>query len=138
MTSEQALPDQLMSKYVAGGQVAVPVTEQVAVEVPFGTLAAVLTLAEVYQRNGRTDEAIGLIQQLVIEGGSHPFLILSLCDLYAEVGAWDEIAEAAAGITNEDDVSLQVRLLQARAVRGAGHERGRPGGLQGRATQQEA
>lgn len=30
VTSEQALPDQLMSKYVAGGQVAVPVTEHVA------------------------------------------------------------------------------------------------------------
>jgi hypothetical protein len=42
-------------------------------------------------------------------------MTLSLCDLYAEVGAWDEIVDAAAGITNEDDVSLQVRLLQARA-----------------------
>jgi tetratricopeptide (TPR) repeat protein len=120
VTSEQALPDELMSKYVAGGQVAVPVTEQVAVEVPFGTLAAVLTLAEVYQRNGRTDEAVGLIQQLVMEEGSHPFLTLSLCELYAEEGAWDEIVDAAAGVTNEDDVTLQVRLIQARAFQEQG------------------
>jgi tetratricopeptide (TPR) repeat protein len=115
VTSDQALPDHLMSKYVEGGEVAVPVTENVAAEVTFGSLAAVLTLAEVYQRNSRTEEAIGLIQQLVMEEGSHPFLTLSLCDLYAEVGAWDEIVEATAGIRNEDDVSLQVRLYQARA-----------------------
>ena len=120
VTSEQTLPDQLMSKYVAGGEVAVPVTQHVAVQVPFGTLAAVLTLAEVYQRNDRTDEAIGLLQQLVMEQGSHPFLTLSLCELYAEVGAWDEVVEAGAGITNEDDVTLQVRLLQARAFQQQG------------------
>lgn len=120
VTSDEPLPDQLMSKYVAGGGVAVPVTENVAVEVPFGTLAAALTLAEVYQRNGRIEEATGLLQQLVLEGGEHPFLILSLCDLYAEVEAWDEIVDAAAGVTNEDDLSLQVRLIQARAFQEQG------------------
>ena len=36
VTAAHALPDQLMSKYVEGGSVAVPVTESVAVEVPFG------------------------------------------------------------------------------------------------------
>ena len=120
VTAAHALPDQLMSKYVEGGSVAVPVTESVAVEVPFGTLAAALTLAEVYQRNGRGEEAIGLLQQLVVEVGEHPFLILSLCDLYAEVGAWDEIVDAASGVTNEDDVSMQVRLIQARAFQEQG------------------
>ena len=58
-----------MSKYVEGGGVAVPVTESVAVEVPFGSFAAALTLAEVYQRNGRREEAIELLQQLVVETG---------------------------------------------------------------------
>jgi tetratricopeptide (TPR) repeat protein len=120
VTAATALPDQLMSKYVEGGSVAVPITESVAVEVPFGSLAAALTLAELYQRNGRGEEAIGLLQQLVVETGDHPFLILSLCDLYAEVGAWDEIVDVAAGVTNEDDVSLQVRLIQARAFREQG------------------
>jgi tetratricopeptide (TPR) repeat protein len=120
VTSDKALPDQLMSKYVPGGHIAVPVTEDVAVEVPFGTLAAALTLAEVYQRNGRVDAAIGLLQQVIEEGGDHPFLVLSLCDLYAEVAAWDEIVDVAAGVTNEDDVSLQVRLLQARAFQEQG------------------
>ena len=120
VTSDEPLPDQLMSKYVPGGGVAIPNTENVAVEVPFGTMAAALTLAEVYQRNGRIEEAIGLLQQLVLEGGEHPFLMLSLCDLYAGVEAWDEIVDAAAGVTNEDDVSMQVRLIQARAFQEQG------------------
>lgn len=120
VTSDQGLPDQLMAKYAPDGHVAVPVTENVAVQVPFGTLAAALILAEVYQRQGRIDEAIGVLQQLVEEAGSHPFLVLSLCDLYAEVEAWDEIVDVAAGVTNEDDVSLQVRLIQARAFREQG------------------
>lgn len=45
---------------------------------------------------------------------------MSLCDLYAETRAWDEIVDAAAGVTNEDDVTLEIRLLQARALREQG------------------
>jgi tetratricopeptide (TPR) repeat protein len=114
VASDQVLPDTLIEKYAPGGGLAIPVTENVAVELPFGSLAAALTLAEVYQRNDRLDEAIGLLQQLV-EVEPHPFLILSLCDLYADAGAWDEIVDVAAGTTNDDDVGLQVRLYQARA-----------------------
>ena len=114
-TSDELLPDQLMVKYVAEAEVKVPVSERVAVDIPFGTLAAVLTLAEVYQRNDRLDEAIGVLQQLVSETGAHQFLTLSLCDLYAQAEAWDEIVDVAAGVTNQDDVSLQIRLFQARA-----------------------
>ena len=46
------------------GSLAVGVTENVRVEVPFGSLAAVLVLVECYQANDRHDEAIGLLQQL--------------------------------------------------------------------------
>lgn len=117
--AQEPLPDQLMTKYLDGGGVAVAITDHVRAEVPFGSLAATLTLAEVYQRLGRVDEAIGLVQQLVdIE--PHPFLVLSLCDLYAETGAWDEIVDVAARTINEDDVSLQIRLLQARAFEAQG------------------
>ena len=69
-----------MEKYVPGGGIALPITGHLAVEVPFDSLAAALTLAEVYQRNGRLDEAIGLLQQLV-EVSLDPFLVLSLCAL---------------------------------------------------------
>jgi tetratricopeptide (TPR) repeat protein len=43
------LPDDLMAKYVPGGTLSIGVTEAVTVEVPFGSLAAALALAECYQ-----------------------------------------------------------------------------------------
>ncbi len=115
MQDPRPLPDELMTKYGVSGEMLIRVTEHVRVEVPFGSLAAALTLAECYQRGGRHDEAIGLLQQLV-ELDPDPALVLSLCDLYAETDAWDEIVELAAGTRNEDDVSLQVRLFQAEAL----------------------
>ena len=120
VTSERSLPDELMEKYVPGGGIELPVTESLSVEVLFGSLAAALVLAEVYQRNGRLDDAIGLLQQLVDVDSPDPFLIASLCDLYAEQEAWDEIVEVAAGTTNDDDASLQVRVFQARALQEQG------------------
>ena len=68
-----------------------------------------------YQEQGRLDEAIGVLQQLA-DADDDPAIILSLCDLYAEQGAWDEIVDIAAGVQNEDDVTLQIRLFQARAL----------------------
>jgi len=112
---QRPLPDELMHRYVPDGSLSVGVTENVRVEVPFGSLAAVLTLVECYQANDRHDEAIGLLQQL-IELDADPALVLSLCDLYAETDAWNEIVELAAGTRNEDDISLQVRLFQAEAL----------------------
>jgi tetratricopeptide (TPR) repeat protein len=109
------LPDELMAKYVSRGELSIAVTENVRVEVPFGSLAAVLTLVECYQGNDRHEEAIGLLQQLV-ELDPAPALVLSLCDLYADTDAWDEIVDVAAGTRNEDDISLQVRLFQAEAL----------------------
>jgi tetratricopeptide (TPR) repeat protein len=119
VSSEVELPDELMTKYLAGGGVAVGVTERVKVAVEWGSLAGALTLVECYQAQGRTEEAIGVLQQLA-DAEPSPALILSLCDLYAETGAWDEIVDAAAGVANEDDVTLEIRLLQARALREQG------------------
>jgi tetratricopeptide (TPR) repeat protein len=119
VSSEVELPDKLMTKYLSGGGIAVGVTERVKVAVEWGSLAAALTLVECYQAQGRTEEAIGVLQQLA-EAEPSPALLLSLCDLYAETEAWDEIVDAAAGVANEDDVTLEIRLLQAWALRKQG------------------
>jgi tetratricopeptide (TPR) repeat protein len=106
-------------RHLSGGGIAVGVTERVKVAVEWGSLAGALTLVECYQAQGRTEEAIGILQQLA-EAEPSPALILSLCDLYAETEAWDEIVDAAAGVANEDDITLEIRLLQARALREQG------------------
>lgn len=60
-----------------------------------------------------------VLQQLA-DVDDDPGVLLALCDLYADAGAWDEIVDAAAGTTNEDDLTLQLRLYQARALREQG------------------
>jgi tetratricopeptide (TPR) repeat protein len=119
VSSEVELPDELMTKYGFGGGIKLNVTERVMVEVEWGSVAAALALVECYQEQGRVDEAIGVLQQLA-DADANPAILLSLCDLYAQTGAWDEIVDAAAGTRNEDDATLEIRLLQARAL----HEQG--------------
>jgi tetratricopeptide (TPR) repeat protein len=119
VSSEVELPDELMTKYGFGGGIKLKVTERVMVEVEWGSLAAALALVECYQEQGRIEEAIGILQQLA-DTDENPAILLSLCDLYAQTGAWDEIVDAAAGTSNEDDVTLEIRLLQARALREQG------------------
>ena len=116
VSSKVELPDELMSKYGFGGGIKLKVTERVTVEAEWGSLAAALALVECYQEQGRIEEAIGVLQQLA-DTDENPAILLSLCDLYAQTEAWDEIVDAAAGTTNEDDVTLEIRLLQARALR---------------------
>jgi tetratricopeptide (TPR) repeat protein len=113
--SDVPLPDELVLKYAPSLVMSITVTENVSVESEPSSLFAALALVESYQRVGRAEEAIGLLQGLV-EVGPEPALVLSLCELYADEGDWDEIVDLAAGTPNEDDVTLQIRLFQAQAM----------------------
>ena len=118
VSSEVELPDALMQKYRVGGHLPITVGH-IELEVPWSSIAAALALSSAYQQTDRHDEAIGVLQQLA-DVGDDPAVLLALCDLYADAGAWDEIVDAAAGTTNEDDLTLQLRLYQARALREQG------------------
>jgi tetratricopeptide (TPR) repeat protein len=115
VSSDVPLPDELMHKYCPGLSVEVGITERVRAQVEMGSLSAALILAECYERVERKDEAIGLLQRL-LEVEPDPALTLSLCELYADAGEWDEIVEVAAGVKNEDDLTLEVCLFQAQAL----------------------
>ncbi len=110
-----ALPDALMAKYVPGGATEIAVTPDVKVQVEFGSLAAALGLAEIYQASERRDEAIGVLQQLVDVEPS-PALTLSLAELLSESEAWDEVVELTAGTKSEDDVTLAICPYQGLAL----------------------
>ena len=114
VASDVELPDLMMRKFGILGSVVIPITERVTAQVEWGSFAAALLLAECYQENNRSDEAIGLLQQLS-EADASPALTLSLCELLAEQGAWDDVVEASAGVKNDDDTTLEIRLLQAQA-----------------------
>lgn len=114
-----ALPDDLMLKYIPGGMTEIGITDRVSVQVEFGSLAAALGLAEIYQRTNRRDEAIGLLQQLNAVA-PHRAIILSLAELLSEAGAYDEVVELTAGVRNEDDLTLQLCVFQAQALEAQG------------------
>ena len=82
-------------------------------------VAAVIALVECYQDIGRTEEAIGLLQQLV-EIDPNPALVLSLAELYYLTAAWQDLMDLAAGTKNTDDATLQIMIFQARALWQAG------------------
>ena len=44
-----------------------------------------------------------------------PALRLSLCELYADAEDWDEVVALAAGVPNDDDLTLQTLLYLGRA-----------------------
>ena len=75
-------------------------------EVPFGAIGAALLLAEVYQLDGRLDEAIGLVQQLDTVTPDDPVIRLSLCDLLVADQDYDGALETSASAVNDGDVGV--------------------------------
>jgi len=112
--SAQLLPDKLMSKYAQGLHIGVDI-DRVSVPVEIGSLAAAMLLAQCYAETGRVEEAIGIAQQLY-EHSETAGLLLFLCAMYQRAEDWDEIVHATAGISNEDDLTLTLRLWQAEAM----------------------
>lgn len=119
---EARFPTELTAKYLSASHVNVRVTPHVSASVPVGALAAALLLVELYQAQGRAEEAAGLLEELEELAGD-PALTLSLCELYAELGAWDGIVERASRAEPADDTGLETRVLYGRAMQAKGlHE----------------
>lgn len=116
IASHDEIPDAMMRKYGIGGIARIAITEVVAADVPMSSLSAALTLAELYQRSGRSDDAIDLLEALG-EAGAGATCALSLADLYAEAGAWQEVIRVTDGFaTNDDDAGLATLLYRAEAM----------------------
>lgn len=112
--SAQTLPDKLMSKYASDLHVSIDL-DRISMPVPIGSMAATMLLAECYARTGRLQEAIGLAQKLYEHSGTEG-LLLFLCNMYVRGEDWDEIVHATAGTSNENDLTLRLRLWQAEAM----------------------
>jgi tetratricopeptide (TPR) repeat protein len=113
-SSAQPLPDKLMNRYAPNLHISVDVN-QVPIPVPVGSLAAAMLLAECYAETGRVHQAIGIAQQLY-EHGATLGLLLFLCAMYLRGEDWDEIVHSTAGVSNEDNLTLTLRLWQAEAM----------------------
>jgi tetratricopeptide (TPR) repeat protein len=135
--SDHELPDELMAKYLEDAAIRLKVTNNVSVTVPFGSLAAALVLAECYRADGRTEDAMGLLQQLhAVDAG--PVIALDMCSTLLAEQSYDEVVELACWYHQHRRCQRRaVRAVRARARR-EGSQRGRAHRLQRGAALKEA
>lgn len=120
LASPIELPDPLMQKYGIGGAALVSVTPNVVAELPHGSLAAALLLAELHQHEGRADRAAEVMESLGAVAPD-PVFALSLADLYTELQRWDDVLRVSEDfMRNEDDATCQLLAYRARALRQKG------------------
>jgi tetratricopeptide (TPR) repeat protein len=120
LTSDHPMPDRWQSKYLPAVAINAKITEQIVAEVPFDAVGAALVLAELYQLDGRLDEAIGLVQQLHANAPDDPLIRLSLCDLLVADSDYDGALEASAGAVNDGDIGVATLHLRGAALYGQG------------------
>jgi thioredoxin-like negative regulator of GroEL len=120
LASSVEVPDEMMRKYGIGGVTEVSITPDVTAALPHSSLAAALLLAELYQRSGQSSHAAELLESL---GAAAPdaLFALSLADLYAELGNWDDVIRVSDGFTaNADDATCQLLVYRAKGLRSRG------------------
>jgi tetratricopeptide (TPR) repeat protein len=119
------LPDRLQTKYLPSPPIVlectVNITEGIHAVVPLDHLSTTLLLAELYQHNGRPEEAIGLIQQLLELVPTNPLVRLSLCDLLFDDRDFDGIVEISTGVANLSDVEVEILDCRGVALMELGH-----------------
>jgi tetratricopeptide (TPR) repeat protein len=120
LTSDHPMPDRWQSKYLPAVAINAKITEQIVAEVPFDAVGAALVLAELYQLDGRLDDAIGLVQQLHANASDDPLIRLSLCDLLVADADYDGALEASAGAVNDGDIGVATLHLRGAALYGQG------------------
>jgi tetratricopeptide (TPR) repeat protein len=116
VSQRDELPDALMRHYLPGGMsVAIGIDDHLRVTLPLGSVAAALMLSTAYDKAGRSDEAIGVLQKLA---GVHPDPVvkLMLCMAHAHKSEWRDVVTVAAGATNTDDVGLALCAVEAEAL----------------------
>lgn len=107
IASETELPDAFVSKYMdkLGFQIEVRIVPGIDTLLPFDSAGAALLLAELYQRADRIGEAADLVEGLAEAGMSEPLARVSLAELYASSGRWEDAVRVTDGVTNTDDLS---------------------------------
>jgi tetratricopeptide (TPR) repeat protein len=107
-----------MSKYPIDAHFTVHIAEGVTAEfVGINRSVIGLTLGEIYQSDGDLDRAIGVVQQLE----PTMYAAVSLAELYAMTGKYDEVIKLTEGIQNEDDASALLCAYRGVAFRQEGY-----------------
>jgi tetratricopeptide (TPR) repeat protein len=88
----------------------------VTAELPINRDAVGLALAELRQEHNDLAGAIDVVEQLE----PTTYAAVSLAELYAQTGRWDDVVELTEGMENEDDASALLCVFRGRAFREQG------------------
>lgn len=114
-TGRDPAEDRFVSRYVAA-RVTISIAAGVTAELPIGRDVVGLMLAELEQREGDLDGAVDRVEQLE----PSTYAAVSLADLYARAGRWNDLVELTEGVQNEDDSSALLCVFRGEAFRHLG------------------
>jgi len=118
--SRVELPDRLQAKYLPPGLfnmwLTVRIADRVSAQTALDLVGAALMLAEHYQRVGRLDEAIGLVQQLHAANPADTGIRLSLSALLSADGDYEGVVEVARDASNSNDLGVSLLHLKGGAL----------------------
>ena len=118
--SRVELPDRLQAKYLPPGLanvgLNVRVTDLISAQAALDLVGATLMLAEHYQRVGRLDEAIGLVQRLHAVNPADTGIRLSLAELLSVDRDYEGVVELARVASNNNDLGVALLHLKGGAL----------------------
>lgn len=116
LDSDDPLPGPWIQRHAAGLTYDLPITATYTATLELDEIAAALTLAELYQTQGRLGEAITILEIAAEAMPDEPLLKLSLGELYVTVGEDDKAIHLLAPIAATDDLTLACRVYYAQAL----------------------
>jgi tetratricopeptide (TPR) repeat protein len=111
-----AASTQFFRKYVGNSAIELKIADGVTAHAPLGRDAVGLTLAELYQSDEKLDEAINVVEQLE----PSTYTAVSLAELYAQAGRFQDVVELTEGVKNEDHASALLLVFRGVAFREQG------------------
>jgi hypothetical protein len=124
-TGKDPATDKFVSTYLFT-RLELSIAQGVTAELPVNRDAVGLALAELKQERGDVAGAIDVVEQLE----PTTYSAVSLAELYAQAGRWDDVIELTEGIKNEDDAAALLCVFRGQAFR-AGLPRRRTRSTQG-------
>jgi tetratricopeptide (TPR) repeat protein len=117
-TGTDPAADKFVSTYLFT-RVELPIAQGVSAELPINRDAVGLALGELKQGVGNLEGAIEVVEQLE----PTTYAAVSLAELYAQTGRWDDVIELTEGLKNEDDAAALLWIFRGQAFREQGfHE----------------
>ncbi len=102
--------DKFISTYLST-RLELPIAEGVTAELPINRDAVGLALAELKQEKGDLEGAIDVVEQLE----PTTYAAVSLAELYAQAGRWDDVIELTEGVKNDDDAGALLCVFRGQA-----------------------